>query len=141
MASHITALRAFLLADPPCNAITDGRIFGGRLPAAESAAMPRRAIVVTKAGGTDLFAGGYVEHATARVDVRSYGETPFEAERVNRAIVLALKRLRRSVHAGVLLHWANSAGGAIPTTEPGTEWPLETQAFQIAYALNEVSGS
>ncbi|MDZ4306983.1 hypothetical protein, partial [Allopontixanthobacter sp.] len=68
-----------------------------------------------------------------------FGETPHEAARVMAAAALAMRRLRRSVHAGVLLHWAESAGGASAGREPQTEWPRQFQSFQVFHALETVS--
>lgn len=128
-------LVAFLKADVATNAVTGGRIFGGELPAAETAAMPRTAIVVKSSGGISLTGESYLEHDTQRVDVFAFGPTPRAAAAVMRTAALALRGLRRSVHARCLIHWANSASGSLPGREPVTEWPRQFQSFQVMHGL------
>lgn len=134
-ADPIAALVAYLKADTGVAALLAARVFGGELPPSETEAMPRKALVVRASGGFSLTAGSYAEHDTQRFDLLAFGETPHEANRVSQAAGLAMKRLRRSVHAAVLLHWAKHAGGAIPGREPGTEWAREFQSWQVMYAL------
>lgn len=128
-------LRAFLLADVVTNAVTGGRIFGGELPATETASMPRPAIVIKASGGVQLLGESYVEHDTQRVDLFAFGATPAIAALVMRTAALALRNLTRSVHAGCLIHWANSAGGSNAGREPVTEWPRQFQSFQVMHGL------
>lgn len=128
-------LRAYLLVDPATFAVTGGRIFGGELPAAETASMPRTAIVVKTSGGISLTGDSYLGHDAQRVDVFAFGPTPNAAAGVMRTAALALRSLRRSVHAGCLLHWANSASGSLPGREPVTEWPRQFQSFQVMHGL------
>jgi hypothetical protein len=126
---------AFLKDDTATNAVTGGRIFGGELHPAETASMPRTAIVVKVSGGLQLLGDTFVEHDTQRVDVFAFGPTPREAAAVLRTAALALRGLRRSVHAGCLIHWANSASGSIAGREPVTEWPRHFQSFQVMHGL------
>lgn len=128
-------LRAFLLADPATLAVTGGRIFGGELPESETANMARTAIVVKSSGGIQLLAESFVEHDTQRVDVFAFGPTPHDAAAVMRTAAMALRSLRRSVHAGVLLHWATPASGSLSGREPETEWPRQFQSFQVMHGL------
>ena len=131
-------LRAYLLTVAALQPLVDGWIFGGELPADRTAQMPRKALVIRKSGGVSTTGGSFVETDTARVDLFSFGETPHEAGRVMAEAELAMRRLRRGVHGGCLLHSANSAGGAIAGREPGTEWPRQFQSFQVKYGLVQV---
>jgi len=133
-----SGLRAFLLADADVAGASGGRVFAGELPARETGEMPRTAIVIRSSGGASIAGEGTAEHDTRRVDLFAYGATPREAGQVMADAALALKRLRRSVHDGVLLHWANSAGGSATGREPNTEWPRAFQSFQIYHALETV---
>lgn len=126
---------AYLKADTVTAAATDGRIFGGELPATETASMPRTAIVLRASGGASLTGDSTLEHDTQRVDVFAFGATPRAAAAVMRAANLALRRLPRSVHAGCLIHWANAASGSIAGREPVTEWPRQFQSFQVMHGL------
>jgi len=85
-------------------------------------------------GFKTLVEGSYVEHTAQRIDVFSYGETPFEAERVRRAVFDALKALQREVSAGVLIHWCDPAGGYANIRDPDTKWPINFQSFQAFHA-------
>ncbi len=131
-------LVAFLKADTVTAAATEGRIFGGELPEAEAASMPRTAIVLRASGGASLTGESKLEHDTQRVDVFAFGATPRAATAVMRAAALALRRLERSVHAGCLIHWVNAASGSIAGREPVTEWPRQFQSFQVMHGLFEV---
>jgi hypothetical protein len=131
-------LVAFLKADAVVAAITEGRVFGGELPEAQAAEMPRGAIVLRSSGGASLLGDTFVEHDTQRVDVFAFGATPRAATALMRAASLALRRLRPSVHAGCLIHWANAASGSIAGREPVTEWPRQFQSFQVMHGLLEV---
>lgn len=135
MADLEGGLVAFLKADPFVAALAAGRVFGGELPASETASMPRPAIVVKASGGVSLLGDTFVDHDTQRVDVFTFGPTPREAGRVMRAAFYALRSLRRSVHAGCLIHWANAASGSIAGREPVTEWPRQFQSFQVMHGL------
>jgi hypothetical protein len=128
-------LRAYFKADVATNAITSGRIFGGELHPDETEFMPRAAIVLKASGGVSLTGESFVEHDTQRVDVFAFGPTPRDAAKVMRVAALALRRLRRGVYGGVLIHWANSASGSLPGREPVTEWPRQFQSFQVMHGL------
>lgn len=131
-------LVAYLKADIVTAAATAGRIFGGELPGSETASMPRTAIVLRASGGVSLTGESKLEHDTQRVDVFAFGATPRAAGAVMRAAFIALRRLERGVHAGCLIHWANSASGSIAGREPVTEWPRQFQSFQVMHSLYQV---
>ena len=128
-------LVAYLKSIPSVAVLTGSRIFGGELPAAETASMPRAAIVIKASGGVSLTGESKLEHDTQRVDLFAFGPTPREAGRIARAAALALRRLERSVHAGCLIHWANAASGSLAGREPVTEWPRQFQSFQVMHGL------
>ncbi|MEL7447108.1 MAG: DUF3168 domain-containing protein [Pseudomonadota bacterium] len=138
-ADPIAGLVAFLSADAALGALLDLGVFGGELPPDQTALMPARAVVIKSSGGVSTMADGYSAHDTQRVDVFGFGRTPHEAGQVRSAAALALRNLRRSVHAGTLLHWAKTASGPIPGREPQTEWPREFQSFQIFHGLEAVT--
>ncbi len=129
------ALVAYLKSIPAVAVLTSSRIFGGELPPTETASMPRPAIVVKSSGGASLTGESTNEHDTQRVDVFAFGATPRAAAKVMRETALALRFLRRSVHAGCLIHWANSSSGSLPGREPVTEWPRQFQSFQVMHGL------
>lgn len=135
-AANIEAgLVAFLKADTATAAQVAARVFGGELPADETASMPRKAIVVKASGGVQLNADSFVETDSQRVDLFAFGKTPAEAGAVMRTAALALRRLRRGVYGGVLIHWANSASASLSGREPVVEWPRQFQSFQVMHGL------
>lgn len=133
-ADVIAALVAFLKADSGVAALAGARVFGLELPASEAVSMPRKAVVLQTSGGVRLTAGSYARHDTQRVDAFAYGETPFEAEALRRAVFDALKPLRREVSAGVLIHWVEPAGGWSTLRDPDAAWPAAFQSFQVFFA-------
>lgn len=142
MADPVAALVAILKAEPTAAAAaglgTPARVFGGELPAGETAAMPRRAIVLRASGGVSLTGGSYAEHDTMRVDLFAYGETPAIAATLNAWAALALRRVERRKAAGTLVHWVRPAGGYSSGREPVAEWPRAFQSFQVFHALESV---
>lgn len=131
-------LVAYLKADVDVALLVATRVFGGELPAGQTAAMPRKAIVLRASGGVSLTGDSHVEHDSQRVDLFAFGETPHEAARVATTAALALRRLRRGVYGGVLIHWVNPASGRSSGREPQTEWPREFQSFQALHALEAI---
>jgi hypothetical protein len=134
------ALIEFLKADSAVNTLTAGRIFGDELPANQIASMPRKCIVIEASGGAQSFGNAYQEYGDGRYDVRSYGETPYEAALVQRAIYRALKHLDRGVHAGLLLHWAKRSGGPLSLRDPDTSWPYRFESYQVLVGEVEIVG-
>lgn len=137
-ADMIGAVVALLKADADLAALVGARVFGLELPEGEAKNMPRKGVVVRPSGGIDL-AGGYSEIVAERIDAISWGETPYEASKISRAVFAALKRARRQIVAvdgsNVLIHSAEEAGGRISIRDQETNWPAMTQAFQVLYAL------
>ncbi|MFQ5775862.1 MAG: DUF3168 domain-containing protein [Kiloniellaceae bacterium] len=133
-ADPIAAVVAFLKADAGVAALAGTRVFGLELPAAEAANMPRKAVVLRASGGPSLAAGTYLDHDSQRIDLVSYGETPFEAERLRRAIFDALKPVARLVVNSTLVHWIEPAGGFATQRDPDAAWPSAFQSFQVFFA-------
>ncbi|MDF1778736.1 MAG: DUF3168 domain-containing protein [Rhizobiaceae bacterium] len=134
----IGALVALLKADSDVAALVSTRVFGLELPEAQAANMPRQGVIVRPSGGAGGF-GGYVEATAERIDAISWGRTPYQADRLSMAVMLAFLRSRRQVRTvdstGVLIHSIEAAGGRLATRDTETNWPAMTQAFQVTYAL------
>lgn len=108
-----------------------GRVFGARLPQAQVQHMPRAAIVVRAAGGAGTFGGGYLPVVDDRVDVRAYGETPWEASQLAEEASRLLHAIRdvQTVHGRVL--WCRRGGGPVDVTETQTGWDLVLTSWQV----------
>ena len=132
------AIVELLKANAEISALVGARVYGFELPKAEAASMPRKSIVVEPSGGARE-QNGYAKIAWPRLDVRIYGETVYEAMTVYRAAQDALKQARRSVHAGVLIHAANPAGGFVKSRAEDTDWPRIVASYQVMFAENEVA--
>lgn len=130
-ANPLAALVAYLRADADVAALVGVRVFGRELPRAETDAMPRQAVVLKRAGG-GLLGRGYQEYGDIRVDVYCYGATGLEADELHDEVRAALKhRLRATVAAGVLLHWARPSSDGSSGREPDTDWPLTVSSWQL----------
>lgn len=125
-----------LKADAAITALVGTRVFGMELPRSEASAMPRKAIVIQPSGGGLLPVGSqsFIEHSDRRFDAFCYGETEFEADTVSLEVYGVLKQLKRTVINTVLIHWINPAGGALPLRDPGTDWPVQFQPYQVFFA-------
>lgn len=131
----VTAIVAFLRADAEVSALVGTRVFGGELPDAESVSMPRKAAVVSAIGSpAGVGTRSLVEAGTVRMDVRSYGETPYEAIRVHWAVYEALKHMSRTVQDGTLLHDAVIEGGPLSLRDPDTDWPFALGSYRVLAA-------
>lgn len=137
----LKAIIDILKADAGITTLVGTRVFGVELPQAEAASMPRKAIVVKPSGGGTFPVGSrdYVEHSAMRIDVFSYGETPFEAGRVRREVYDVLKQLRRTVINSTLVHWVNSAGGLIHLRDVDTDWPVVFESHEVFFAERAVA--
>jgi hypothetical protein len=135
----IAALVAYLEGDDRVRTLTQGRVFGDEIPSKESKNMARKCVVVSGGGGPTTIGDGYQEYGDQRIDVRCYGETPYEASRLQLAVYRALKHLRRCIYAGVLLHWAKRSGGPLRLREPDTSWPFRFESYQVLSAEVEVT--
>lgn len=114
-------------------------VYGIELDAAETENMPRQAVVIKPAGGGAIPVA-YQRYGDILVNALCYGDTPFEAGEVRRAVHTALKHLLPTVTANnTLLRWANPAGGPVSFRDPDTDWPVQMQAFQVMAAETAVS--
>ena len=134
----IVALTSYLKLDQDVSDLAGDRVFGAELPDSENAHMPRKTVVVRRAGGGLLITGGYMRLGDLRVDVFCYGETPYLASQLGRAVQEALKQMRRNTQGDALLHWAVMSGGPISLRDPDAEWPLDFSSWQVLASEQEV---
>lgn len=129
----IKALVAHLKEDVPTNTAASGRIFGAELPRGETANMPRASIVLRSAGGPSN--RGTLTLEDLRIDMRCYGATAFEANRLYRTAYTALRFGQRIVQGDTLVHSATPESGPISLREPELEWPFELSSWRVKLAL------
>ncbi|RVK13440.1 tail completion protein gp17 [Sinorhizobium meliloti] len=137
-ADIIKAITEVLKTDGNVAPLAEGRVFGGELPEGEAQFMPRNVVVIQPSGGVSLAAGSFLNHDTQRIDLFSYGATPFEAEALRRLCRRALVNVRRRVVSNCLIHWIEPAGGFFAARDPDAAWPRAFQSYQVFYALEEI---
>lgn len=134
-ATALEGLVAYLTADPTdeLNTLIAGRVYGLELPQAQSASMPRNAVVLNLAGGPG--SRDYVRIGMFRVDVWNYGENPIAALKVQRAshdLLKAIKHKEKIVSgSGVLLHNAIESSGPNYFKDPDTDWPVCIESWVV----------
>lgn len=148
MTADATAATVAFLADA-----LDVDVFGSDAPddPAFNAAMPTEVVVVQPAGGTGPLDGSYAAIDAQRLEVNSYGSTPYRARRLARQVHELLKAVRRRVvlyedavdesspaEVGVLVHSYTPSGGFVALREPETRWPRVLRAYVCTYAEIEV---
>ena len=129
VADLMAALVAYLRARPAVTALTAQRVFGLELPAAETAHMPRAALVLRPSGGV---APGYTQTLPLermRLDVVSYNATPFGAQALRRVVRDEMRRINRAISAGVLIHSVELSGGLNSGRDADTLWPRVVEVY------------
>lgn len=132
----------YLRSDADVRRLTESRIFGppDSNPASEFrqevkqwTPHPRKTLVVMAAGGAGAGVGAKspVDEVDNRFNVRSYGETPYEADQLHNAAYRAMKRLRRYRSDDILLQEATVAGGPLPATEADGDWPYTLGVYLV----------
>jgi hypothetical protein len=137
----LSALRVLLRADADVLAITTSadRIYAGAMPAAESGAQPRAAVVLSRAGGpADL---GHMRIGRTRVDVKAYGATEFEAGRLSDEVHETFKALSRARVSGgapaitaTLLHGITLEAGPTDMRDADGDWPMTLRTYLVTAA-------
>ncbi len=126
----LEAIKDFLQADADVLAsVGANKVFGAELPEDETANMPQKCLVVSAVGGPPD--RGFIRIQTIRVDIKGYGETPFEAWEPFLAAKNALKAMVRSVQGTVLIHDGTIMGGPLQIRDNDQEWPLVMGSFDV----------
>lgn len=132
--SPVRAVVAYLRSVPAVSALAGTRVFAEQLPASESTAMPRAAVVVASAGG------GLMGHAQLygdrRLAILCYGSSPAKSRDLHEEVRAAMKDLlRRKVSdsntSAVLLHWARISSDGTTGRESDTDWPVTGSSWQV----------
>jgi hypothetical protein len=109
------------------------RVFYPRLPTEEEGNMPERAVVVSRAGGSQMLSASFLPIVDAILDVLCYGSTLFEADTLADEVMLALQNLRLSKWEGVVLKWARIAAAPVAEVDPHTNWPESLVVVQVMH--------
>jgi len=138
MVDLVASLVALFSDDAGFTEATGGRVFGGELPADETASMPRRCLVVKASGGSSPLGDSYLRLDAQRVDISAFGATVADASALIGLAAELLFPIQRRVSAGVLLHSVASAGGFWTGRDPQFDWPRAWRSFQVLHSLTEV---
>lgn len=121
-------LRTYLLSVATITAITGTRIYNEELPAAETAAMPRPAIVLSAAGGPG---SEWIRTLETRVDVRCYGAKPIDARALAFLIYDALAwATPRDMGTG-RTYKVEPETMPLSLRDPDTDWPFATTSYLV----------
>ena len=108
--------------------LVDSRVYGSEFPSSQVGANPRTKAVVVTAAGRGFGGAGFdrtdIPLQQVRVDLFCYGETPYQAARVMRAVAGAMKGVRgyTSSQGGAGIKSAVLTAGPIQLREPDTGW-------------------
>jgi len=127
----IEAVRALLLGDSDIADLTV-KIYGAELPESENDNMPQKCIILHGAGGYQD--RGTTDIVKPRIDAYCYGETYYEAGRVDRAVYDVMKHLSRRTINKVLLHSVACGSGPFQVKHAGTGWPIVWRSYQVTAA-------
>lgn len=131
IAPLLEALIAYLKTDSSLSTLVGTRIFGLELPKEEVSEMPRKSIVLSLTPVIGLTDNTDIEHETIGLDAFSYGETPIEALKTQRALHIAMKTIRNVEQNSVLIHWATRRIGPRSFQDPDLRSPVVIETFAI----------
>jgi hypothetical protein len=131
IADPIADIRTLLLADTAVAALVDTRVFGGELPEAESAQMPRAAVVVSPAGGPGRPKFMKIRHT--RVDTICYGATLHDSWALHLAVREALETLARSSGSLKAIEMSADAANA---RDPVKQWPTCYASYRVLSTIS-----
>lgn len=124
-----SALRTHLITASPLRTLLGGdHVYWPELPASLSSAMPRKAISFRFSGGqTDP----YLRAQRARVTLRCWGESSYEAMGVYRALYDRLHDSQNFIVGDVGFHGAFESVPGEPLEDPDTDWPFVFAVYDI----------
>lgn len=138
LADIVGAIVDVLKANGGIAALAGEHVHGGELPSDLTPLMPRHALLVQPSGGVAFAPASKADLAGQRLDVTAFGPTPKDADDLRGLASKALFAVERQVHAGVLIHWVQSAGGTMAGRDRDTAWPFAFQSVQTLFATDEV---
>jgi len=118
-----------------------GRVFGTELPKAEIDAGPRSCIVVQSAGGGGVGRGArsYLPWRVIRVNIRSYAETPDDADALDYRVYDYMTGFHGLVYMNhqTILRDAVMSGGPLPQRDPDIRWPFVLSVYDVSASPTE----
>jgi len=131
MTDILKALIVFLKADSDVTALAGERVYGNEIPPEEfEQRQPHKLALIVQSGGIER--NRFLPIAEPRFDVWSFGETYYEAGKLDRAIYDALKALDRKTADNVLLHGIALSGGPFQVRDDRTNWPAKWRSITVS---------
>ena len=130
------AVVAYLLGRTDVANLVGVRVYGVEIPGEEIVNMPQKLVAIKPTGGG--VHRGYAHYSVGRFDVLSYGETPFEAQRVELVVRDTLKNMPRATANHTVLEWASVEGGPLALRDPDAHWPFVLTVYNVMSSDVEV---
>jgi hypothetical protein len=137
MVDAVSAVRELLLADPVVNMMTEGRVYGGELPASEMANMPRNNIVLAYAGGDQR--RGTTPVAGVRLTIWCWAKSFHIAGQLDNAAFDVLDAVIRKTIGHVLIHAIAPVGAPTAFKDSDAGWPSYARSVSVIVDQREVS--
>lgn len=125
----LVGIRQYLLTDADVASLVSERIFGEELTPEQAAAEVQKCITLKTAGG--LGNQSPLDVNRTRIDVRCYGESPYEARQVYLTVYSALKGMASHIETDIKLLSAYHDGGPYSMRDPDTRWPFTLSSWMI----------
>lgn len=109
--------------------LIEDRVYGEELPRDEIKNMPRKNVVIVSAGGFETTKT--TPTVNRRFDIWCYGETKYEASKLDLVVYDAVKNIERVSVINMLIHSAGLSGGPIPYTDPETGWSAMIHSINV----------
>lgn len=148
-ADATAATVALLLGESAVSTLAGTHVYGSEAPDDPdfNGYMPDYAVVVQPAGGLGPADGSYVALDGQRLEVNSYGSTPYRARQMARAVHAVLKAVKRETvwddesdpTTATLVHSYTPSGGFVALREPETRWPRVLRGYVCTYSETEIS--
>jgi len=87
--------------------------------------------VLVRAVGGGALVAGYMPTVDARLDVRVYGESDWQAAEVDRQASRLMHALRYQATEHGSVHWCRLEGGPTQARDSDTDWPTVLSSWQV----------
>lgn len=132
-----SALRTHLIAASPLRTLLGGDyVYWPEVPSTLNSSMPRKAISFRLSGG---LTSAYLHAQDARLTVRCYGSTSYEAGTVYRALYDRLHLSQNFIVGDVGFHGISESVPGSPLEDPATDWPYFFVIFDVKVATVAVA--
>lgn len=118
----VGAVAAYLQAQSAISTLLGTRVYGLEVPKADAVSMPRKCIVIKRAGG--IGEASDLDVYQHRFDFNCYGETTYEADKVWRTLRTELRDLNRNVTSSTMIYNALHSAGPFSFRDQPTHWPV-----------------